>query len=175
MDPVVGQSAPQVASTPQAESNAPQLTGEGDVLIDLTQTPNEMPLLPAAVYDFVVDDAAIAPNGANTGYNIEVHLRVNDGPQKDKKMRDWIPLSRDNADNVKARQYALASNGAVQSGPFRPSTTKGKIVRASVIHRVDRNDKTKFYANIDKYIVPPDVLTANPSQYRPPGAATAVA
>lgn len=148
-----------------AESTTP-ISFEGSLIdIDLTQTPNEYQRIEPGVYDLRVVDCKVEPNKNKTGYNAVAFLEVaNDCPMKGNTIRDYMPLSSNPTMNVRFRLFVMSATGGVPAGRINLELVKDKVVRAKIVSRPDQNNPSKIYTNVEEYIVPPEILAANPTR-----------
>lgn len=135
----------------------------GVISVDLTQAPNEIPLAESGSHEFEVKKVEVAENKAKDGFNFVVDSEiVSQDSSLGRSVRDYIPISQDPTKNVRLRRFTLASLGKVEKGGVALSTFLGKRYLAVIVQRPDKTTPGKIYANIDDYIIPPDVLAANP-------------
>jgi hypothetical protein len=138
----------------------------GTLDVDLNETPNEIPMVPPGIFRFEIKSSEFALNKEQSGYNLAVKMEVvgdaNGNPVADngRSIGDWIPIDPDPKMRVKLRLFTLASLSKIPAKVVAAEYV-GKLVVASIVHNQSK-DKTKMYANIKEYIVPPDVLAANP-------------
>lgn len=133
------------------------------VQIDLTQTPNEVPQVEAGQYKFEIISCELKPNKAGDGWNIVARQKVvTEGPMYGREITDFMSVNQtDPNKNVRIRHFTLCALGTVPV-PLALNAFPGKIVEAVVTQTPDKQDSTKLYSNIKDYIVPKDVLDANP-------------
>lgn len=116
-------------------------------------TPEDFEVLPAAVYNFRIDEAPTTQmSKKGTGENLVVDLTVVDGPQENRRIRDFI--FQNEMGHIKA-QHLARSCGIDPSGGFDTEDLVGRVCEGVVTNSTytdEQTGETRERANVTRYI-----------------------